>query len=165
MKFSKILTIAALSAVLGFAQGTPTGHGPGNGTPPDPAQRIARRVDALTRLLSLTDAQKQQATTLFTNADAESQSIRTQLRSANDAIAAAVKTNNTAAIDQNAATVGSLNGQLISIESKANAAFYAILTPDQQAKYPVNGPGFGGPGGPGGPGQRGFGGFRRGPNQ
>src|SRR5438270_9297311 len=98
MKLTKILTIAALSAVLGFAQGTTPGQAPGNGTPPDPAQRIARRVDALTRFLSLTDSQKQQATTIFTDADAASQSIRTQLRSANDAIAAAVKTNNTAAI-------------------------------------------------------------------
>src|SRR4051812_35334000 len=108
MNFTKILTITALSAVFGFAQGTTTGPTPGNGTPPDPAQRIARRVDALTRFLSLTDAQKQQATTIFTNADITSQSIRTQLRSANEAIAAAVKTNDTAAIEQNAATVGSL---------------------------------------------------------
>jgi hypothetical protein len=31
--------------------------------------------------------------------------------------------------------IGTLTGQILSIESKANAAFYAILTADQQAQF------------------------------
>jgi hypothetical protein len=48
-----------------------------------------------------------------------------------------------------AAASGTLDGQLTAINSKAEAAFYAILTADQQTKFvsiPRRGPG--GPGGP-----------------
>jgi hypothetical protein len=67
---------------------------------------------------------------------------------------AAVKNNATSVIDQLSSAIGTLNGQVLAIQSKADAAFYAILTSDQQTKLDqsggLNGPGgFGG--GPGGP--------------
>jgi len=49
-----------------------------------------------------------------------------------------------------AANIGLLTGQIQAIQSKANAAFYAILTADQQTKFDQIGFGGFGPG-PGGP--------------
>jgi Spy/CpxP family protein refolding chaperone len=49
-------------------------------------------------------------------------------------LSSAIKTNDTAAIDQAAATIGNLTAQMISNHAKAQAAFFQILTPDQQAK-------------------------------
>jgi len=117
-----------------MAQFTVTGGGPLNGTPPDPATMIARRVSFLTTLLSLTDAQASQATTIFTNAATAATTPRTSLSTAQQSMQDAVKSNNTQAIDQLSATIGTLTGQITSIQNKAEAAFYAILTTDQKAK-------------------------------
>jgi hypothetical protein len=68
----------------------------------------------------------------------------------------AVKKNQTAVIDNLAFQIGTYEGQLTAVDSKAEAAFYAILTADQQAIY--NTMPRGGPGGPGGPMGRGRGG-------
>jgi hypothetical protein len=74
----------------------------------------------------------------------------------------AVRTNNPASIDQLAITAGTLSGQLMAVQRKADAAFYQILTAEQKEKFDSMPRGFGGgPGGMmGGPGP--FGG-RRGP--
>jgi Spy/CpxP family protein refolding chaperone len=107
----------------------------GSGTPPDPATMIARRVSRLQTLLNLTDAQAAQATTIFTNAATAESPLRTSLMTAHSALQDAIKANNTAVIDQQAATIGSLSGQITGIQAKADAAFYALLTTDQQTKY------------------------------
>jgi len=123
------------------------------GNPPDPATMVQRRVKFLTTLLSLTDAQASQATTIFTNAQTAASSLETSLRDARQAMAAAVKNNDTAAIDTQATSAGTMMGQLMAIQGKANAAFYAILTADQKTKFDQLGHGFGpgfGPGGMGG---------------
>lgn len=156
MKFATLFAAVALLTTVAFAQG----RGPG-GTPPDPQTLIQMRVSFLTTFLNLTDAQKASATTIFTDAYTASQSPQSSLKSARQALSDAIKSNNTGAIDQASATIGTLSGQLTAIDGKAEAAFYALLTADQQAKYdsrPHGGPGFGGPGGPRGP--RGFGGPR-----
>lgn len=83
--------------------------------------------------------------------------LQTSEVTARQALPAAVKCNATATIDQLSTTIGLFEGQIMSIQNKADAAFYAILTADQQTKLGqtnfLNGPGFG-PGGPGfgGPG-------------
>ena len=156
MKLSSLLLLAAtFPAALVFAQG-PRPRAAGGGTPPDPTTMIQMRVSRLATLLGLTDAQQAQATTIFTNAFTASQSIHTSLDGARQSLAAAVTANSPATIDQVSGTIGTLEGQLLAINSKAEAAFYAILTTDQQTKYdamPHGGPGgFGGPPGPGGPG-------------
>ncbi|MDQ6699265.1 MAG: periplasmic heavy metal sensor [Acidobacteriota bacterium] len=153
MKITKYITAAVFSAALVFAQGR--GPRDGGGTPPDPQTMIQNRVDRLTTLLTLTDAQKAQATTIFTNAFTSSQTLQTSLRTARESLPAAVKANNPASIDTIAASIGTLTGQLTAIQSKADAAFYSLLTADQRTKYdsmPHGGPG--GPGGFGGPGAR-----------
>jgi Spy/CpxP family protein refolding chaperone len=112
---------------------------------------IQHRVEQLTTLLGLTTAQQAQATTIFTNAVAASQSVQSSLHTDRDSLAAAIKADNTATIDQVSATIGTLQGQITAINAKSDAAFYAILTPDQKTKYdalPHGGPGggFGPPG-------------------
>ena len=118
-------------------------------TPPTPAQIAQRQVDHLTRMLALTSAQQAQALTIFTNAATAGASLHDSMKTAHDALSAAITGNNAGAIDQAAATIGSLSGQETSIRGKADAAFYQILTADQQAEYSKmiahgpGGPGFG----------------------
>ena len=125
----------------------------------DPAQRIQHRVEHLTQELGLTSAQQQQATTIFTNAIASQKSIHDQMRAAHESLKAAVQKNDSTAIDQTSSTIGSLTAQMTSAHAKAQAAFYQILTPDQQSKLKeMDGHHHGhmghsgGPGGPGGEG-------------
>ena len=126
---------------------------PQMGTPPDPATMIANRVARLTTLLSLTTAQAAQATTIFTNEQTAISPLQTTLQSARTSLESAVKSNATATIDQLATQIGTVTGQITAAHSKADAAFWAILTADQQAKLEASG-GLGGPGGrgPGGSG-------------
>jgi Spy/CpxP family protein refolding chaperone len=122
------------------------------GNPPPAADMAQRKVSMLTRQLTLTEAQQQQAATIFTSAIDSQSTAREGLRTARQTISEAVKTNNTAAIDQASATIGSLTAQLTSSDAKADAAFFQILTPDQQSKFrQFPGAGAGG-----------FGGFSRG---
>ncbi len=121
---------------------------------------VARHVQRLTTLLGLTTAQQTQATTIFINAATASQSLRTSVHTNRQSLSDAIKKNDTASIDTLSTALGTLTGQLTSIQAKADAAFYAILTADQQAKYDElghggMGPGMGPMGGPGGFGPEG----------
>jgi len=146
----KLAAAAALSASLMFAQGfRPRDNG---GTPPDPATMVQMKVAHLTALLTLNTAQQTQASTIFTNASTAGQTIHTNLQTNRESLAAAIKANNSESIDQLAVSMGTLQGQLTSINAKAEAAFRALLTSDQQTSYDSMPHGPGGPGpGPGGP--------------
>ena len=126
-----------------------------SGSPPDTATMVQNQVSRLTSLLSLTTSQASQATTIFTNAANAITPLQTQMSADYTSLAGAVKSNTTATIDQLASQIGSLQGQIIDIQNKADAAFYAILTSSQQATLnQTNLPGRGGFGfgpGPGGP--------------
>jgi hypothetical protein len=123
-------------------------------TPPDPATIVQNQVARLTALLSLTSSQQSQATTIFTNALNSITPLQTTISTDYQSLQTAVKSNATSTIDQLSAAIGTLYGQIIDIQNKADAAFYAILTSSQQTTlgntpFP-GGPGFGGPvGGPG----------------
>ena len=146
------LTLVAVAAVsIAQTSGTTSGT---TRTPPTPATLAQMRVNRLAAELSLTDAQKTSALSIFTTAYTNEQTIQTNLQTARTSLRDAVKANNGATIDQLSTTIGTATGQLSAIEAKAEAAFYAILTADQKAIYdahPRGGRGFG-PGGPGGPG-------------
>ena len=125
--------------------------------PPDPATMVQHRVQFLTTMLNLTQAQQTQATTIFTNA-AQSQSTTMQnMKTAHDALQTAIKNNDSAAIDQAANTIGSLTTQMTAAHARAEAAFLQTLNGDQQNKFLQLGPhGRGMRGhGPGGPGPEG----------
>src|SRR5438477_4983999 len=127
-KLTTVMGLASVMAGLALAQGR-------GGAPPDPQTMIQMRVDRLATQLTLTDAQKAQAITIFTDAFTAGETIQTDLRTNRQSLSDAVKKNDTAAIDTLSVTTGVLSGQLTAINSKADAAFYAILTADQQAKY------------------------------
>ena len=104
-------------------------------SPADPATMVEHRVARLTALLGLSSEQATQATTIFTNAQTALAPFEAGLRQATEALPAAVKSNATATIDTLATTIGSATAQITAIRNKADAAFYAILTSDQQAKF------------------------------
>jgi Spy/CpxP family protein refolding chaperone len=106
---------------------------------------VQRQVGHLTQTLGLSTAQQGQATTLFTAAQTANQAVMTSLHENRTSLAAAIKSNDSNAIATLSSQIGTLEGQLTANTAKADAAFYATLTPDQQAKYtPGLGGGFGG---------------------
>jgi len=142
-----LLVFALTASVLLLAQMPPT--------PPDPATLAQHRVKFLTTLLTLNTAQQQQATAIFTSAATNESALQSQFWTTRQSLNTAVKNNDTTGIDQLASTLGSLSAQRTSIQARADAAFYQILTADQQNKLSQlesEGPG-GGPaivaGGPG----------------
>ena len=159
-RITRVLLAGAFATALALAQ-NPGRPNPGNGNngngerqgPPDPATMIQRRVDRLAVLLSLTDAQKTQATTIFTNAASSATTILANLRTQHQMLQTAIQHNDVTTINQVAKTIGDLTAQLTAGASIAEALFYQSLTPDQQTKLNQLGPrgrmGFGPPG-PGG---------------
>jgi Spy/CpxP family protein refolding chaperone len=157
-KSKKMISRIALTflgaAALTFAQ--TSGTGSGTRTPPSPATLAQMRVNRLSAELNLTDAQKTTALSIFTTAYTSQQTVQTSVHTSRQSLSDAIKANNSATIDQLSATLGTLAGQMTSIEAKADAAFYAILTADQKTLYDAHPDGGFGPGGmggaPGGPG-------------
>ena len=142
-KTAQLLTLALLFSAALFAQGR-GGHGPGPGGP------RGNRIDFLATVLSLTDAQKTQATAIFEAAETASTTLRETQALQRTALNDAAKSNAAdAAIDQLAATLGATSGQLTAIQTKAFAKFYALLTTEQRTKLDelhANGRGMRGPG-------------------
>jgi Spy/CpxP family protein refolding chaperone len=144
-----LTAVAALTTSVVFAQHMRT--------PPDPATMVQHHVDHMTKALSLTPAQQQQATTMLTGLMQGQQANHDQLKAAHASLKAAVQKNDAAGIEQAATTIGNLTAQGIAAHAKSQAAFLQILTPDQQAKFNAMdmGEGMHGHGGPGGPGMHG----------
>lgn len=152
----KLITFGLLCAGLTLAQRTA----------PDPGAMVQRQVGRLTQTLGLNTDQQGKATTLFTNAHAANESVMTGLREAHQSLATAIKNNDAGSIATLSTQIGTLTAQMTANNAKADAALYAILTPDQQAKYTPNA-GMGGFGGGAFSGGRGPGGRNRtgGPQQ
>jgi Spy/CpxP family protein refolding chaperone len=130
--FTKFSTVAALAAGMAFAQAPATPGQPGAAAAAHPARRA---IEArMMRQLGLTDAQKQQAKSIFQQARQSAQPVAQQLRANREALNAAVKANDTAQIQNLSAQQGNLHGQLVGIRTGAMAKFYATLTPEQKAK-------------------------------
>jgi Spy/CpxP family protein refolding chaperone len=132
----KFLTIGVIGAGLALAQRQA----------PDPATMAQHQVERLTQALTLTSSQQSQANTIFTAEATANQSVMASMQQARTALETAIKANDAGGIGTAANTIGTLTAQMTTNNAKAQAAFYAILTADQQAKYHVGagGPGFGG---------------------
>jgi Spy/CpxP family protein refolding chaperone len=131
---------------LGLAASIVLAQVPGPGEPPDPATRVQHHVQHLTKALSLTPEQQQQATTIFTNAANGESNLHDGMKAAHQNLETAIKSNDQNGISQAATTIGNLTTQLVAAQAKAHAAFYQILTPDQQTKlsqFAAEGPGHG----------------------
>ena len=117
------LTLLLFAAALALGQNPPK--------PPSLEEMVQHRVSYLTTVLSLTNMQQQQATAIFTNVANDARTVHDSLINVQESLSAAVKSNDNAAIEQAAATIGNLIAQL---RAKGEAAFYQILTADQQNK-------------------------------
>ena len=102
--------------------------------PSSPEDMLQYRVSYLTTVLSLSNTQQKQATAIFANAARDVSTVHDGLRSAHEALSAAVKSNDNAAIEQAALAIGNFVAQLAAADAKGEAAFYEILTADQQNK-------------------------------
>jgi Spy/CpxP family protein refolding chaperone len=121
----KVTVFLALASVCAMAQ---------QGNPPDGAKMAQRHIDFLTKQLSLTAQQQQQATTIFSGMGNNAKATREQMRTAHESLKAAIQKNDTAGIEQAANTIGNLTTQMTVAHAKAQAAFYQTLTPEQQTK-------------------------------
>ena len=117
--------VLALASVFAMAQ---------QSNPPDSGKMAQHHLDFLTKQLSLTPQQQQQASTIFSEAANNAKATHDQMRAAHDSLKAAIQKNDNAGIEQAANTIGSLTTQMIASHAKAQAAFYQTLTPDQQTK-------------------------------
>jgi Spy/CpxP family protein refolding chaperone len=121
----KVIAFLALASMFAMAQ---------HGNPPDPAKMAQHHLDFLTKQLSLTTQQQQQAATIFNEVGNTSKATHEQMKTAHDSLKAAIQKNDTAGIEQAANTIGSLTTQMTVAHAKAQAAFYQTLTPEQQTK-------------------------------
>ncbi len=126
----RITAVAAVLAATVLAQ-RPFGVMTGS-TPPDPATMVANKVDRLTKLLGLSSTQAGEATTIFTNSLNLVTPLETTLHTDRQSMQTAVKTNDVATVESLSTNIGSLEGQMLAIQNKADAAFYAMLNPTQQ---------------------------------
>jgi len=101
---------------------------------PKSAAKQAKYLNSLTALLSLTPAQQEQAATVFAKAASARVAAHVDLQAAHQTLADAVKNNDTAAIARVSKALGAFTSQRISNGALANAAFFQLLTPDQQTK-------------------------------
>ena len=113
------LVLATMITIPLFGQTSPK--------PPTPAERAQHQVKALTTLLSLTSAQQQQATTIYTSAAKAEQAVHQSEKDVEESLHSAIKNNDSATIDEISGTLAQSMAQLTSIKAKADAAFYQIL--------------------------------------
>ncbi|MGQ9918898.1 MAG: Spy/CpxP family protein refolding chaperone [Bryobacteraceae bacterium] len=144
----KLTILAALTAVAALLAPAQMRGGMA-GAQADPARLVEARVSMLAQALSLSDAQKQQATKLFLDAQEAGRRYREEIQVARQELQTAVKANDLAAIERSARDIGSATGEITAIDARAQAAFYALLTAEQKTKFDqMPGRGLGvGPGG------------------
>jgi Spy/CpxP family protein refolding chaperone len=104
-------------------------------TPPTPAAIAQRQVQRYTTLLTLTSAQIEQATQIFTTEATTEQNSRTSERAAHQAMEAAIKAGDTSTIQSTATTLGQMSGEMMAAHALARSQFYGLLTGDQKTKY------------------------------
>src|SRR5689334_18755901 len=96
MKISLTLFGAAIAGALMYAQTTTTTT---TTTTPTPATMAQMKVNRLAAELSLTDAQKTTALSIYTTAYTSAQTVQTSLQTAQTSLRDAIKANTTAQID------------------------------------------------------------------
>jgi periplasmic protein CpxP/Spy len=130
------LGAGALAAGIAFAQVSPATPSTGTSSTTRGAHHdfMRQRFAKLSQELSLTDTQQTQAKAIFSHARQEAQPLRAQLKQNREALATAMKADNTGQIKQLSATRGSLMGKVAAIHTEAAAKFYQTLTPEQRVK-------------------------------
>jgi Spy/CpxP family protein refolding chaperone len=129
--FTVFAATLALAGGLAMAQ---TATAPATPAVPHARQHMRMMRQRIAQQLNLTDAQKAQAKSIFQQSREQTKPVRDQLKTNRQALAAAVKANDTGQIQQLSQQEGSLLSQLVAARAEARAQFYQILTPDQKAK-------------------------------
>jgi hypothetical protein len=101
---------------------------------PKTEAKSAKYLNSLTTALSLSSDQQQQAGTILAAAVTAHATLRASLKTARASLSVAVRNNDSAGINQASGVIGNLTAQITAAGANANAAFYHILTPDQQSK-------------------------------
>ena len=127
MKYLITAILAAMVAVPTSAQTLPK--------PPSAAAIAEHRVKTWTVLLNLTSVEQQQAKAIYASAVQEEQTLHEGEKDEWKALRSAVRSNDIATIDQISATLAQSMAQSTAIRAKADAAFFQILTPEQQGKF------------------------------
>ena len=151
MRYLIAATLAAMISIPMPAQ-TPS--------PPSAEEMAEHQVKTLTALLNLTSGQQEQANEIYRSAAKAEQTWIAAEKKAREALRAAARNNDASTIDHVSAALGQSMARTTSIRAKADAAFYQILTSEQQGRLSDLegqhlGP-FGMPGGPPGPPGMGF---------
>lgn len=100
---------------------------------PKNENKVAKYLSSLNALLGLNSAQQQQAAAIFSSAVAVEAGIRSDMKLTRQSLTTAIRNNDTAGINQLSATLGNLHAQMTAGGATANAAFFQILTADQQS--------------------------------
>lgn len=131
MKFSYLLPFC-VAGILAAQTAAPPQTAPAS-----PHAKRAHRdmVARLSKRLSLTADQQNQARAIFKQARADAKALSPKLREERVALHAAVKSDNEPQIDRILNQDSQLNVQARAIHAKAMAKFYQILNPDQKAKF------------------------------
>jgi len=127
--------IGALAAGMAFAQAPSPSGNPPAGAHGTARNMFRQHMDNIAQKLNLTEAQRKEFHTIFQLAHESAMPIRGELKANREALAAAVKADRTADIQQLATARGKLVGQMTAIYSEAGAKFYQTLTPEQRTKY------------------------------
>ena len=98
------------------------------------AKMVQHRVNYLTTVLSLTTAQQAQVTTILTNAVASHSNASASMKTAHTNLQNAIHSNDAAAMEQAANSLGAMSAQKTLARAKTEAAIYQTLTPEQQTK-------------------------------
>jgi Spy/CpxP family protein refolding chaperone len=119
-----------------FAQQT----APSGGNPPSTTrqQSAARRSDYtahLTRALNLTPDQQTKVKAIFADARQRREALAPKMREERAALKTAVQNGNDREIDRIVHQNAQLNADARALHVKAMAKVYALLTPDQKAKF------------------------------
>jgi|SRR5579863_845910 len=132
---ARLFVLSLLIAAILSAQGPHGGFGRNSGgTPPTPAEIVAREVQMLTRFLTLDAAQQATATTALTNAQTQLAVNAPALQADRTQLVAAIKANQVSVFPTLTSTIANLQGQQDAIRATAAATIYASLTPAQQMK-------------------------------
>jgi Spy/CpxP family protein refolding chaperone len=125
-----------LAAGTMLAQTAPSDAVPAAGKGPRRGTRMGQQRGArLAAYLNLTVEQRQQMQAIRKQAGAAAEPVVAQLKAGRQQLADAVKTSASEAdIERLATQQGVLQGQLLAIRTKARAASYALLTPEQRQK-------------------------------
>ncbi len=102
---------------------------------PDPTSSVRRQMQYWVDVLSLTPEQTEQVVSLFVEARKSQDALRSEFQVSRQNLGAAIKNNDANAIEQASELFGSLSAKSTSARAKAAAAFYQVLTAEQQTKF------------------------------